>query len=545
MKSKFILIKFFSFFLALTTMCLTTLAFSFTANAEGESDIVILIGGVEVTKDNANDIFGNQTASYDYETGVLTLNNANITSGSVLDGVTIGLFAENDLTLKLEGKNRIELPNDSSISYGITVDGELTVQGGSIYVKSGDVEASLEGISSLESVGIFTTEGISIENAVVEAYAGNIDASEGYLSNSYGVLTTGKIEIKEDGHLIGCGGSITGNGYYASSIGINAIGSESSLIYVIVAEGGLSGYGGDVSSSEISMSSGIYLSYGDMGALINDSFMNFEGGTATAKSDSGSTTYAISNGAYICGGSFGADGGQLSFTAKECFADEVCGDAFKVEASTVNGNAFGGYVSINCEEILPNKAGYGFVGTNVTLNSQSGVAINAELGIIISDNLIVSSPEEGYISEVEGDTSYFTVFNTEGISASEVNISVLTHKVFIRDASRNLSVLVPDGESINDTYRERFGLNDFSDYLITEKEGYTFHGWYADEEFTQEFSFNDEITSTITVYGKWVEAEDSPSGDVATPGDNGSFIFFIIATASLSASLLVMKKRRA
>ena len=41
------------------------------------------------------------------------------------------------------------------------------------------------------------------------------------------------------------------------------------------------------------------------------------------------------------------------------------------------------------------------------------------------------------------------------------------------------------------------------------KEGYSFGGWYADEAYTEEFDFTQDITQSVTVYAKWIEDPDT------------------------------------
>lgn len=53
---------------------------------------------------------------------------------------------------------------------------------------------------------------------------------------------------------------------------------------------------------------------------------------------------------------------------------------------------------------------------------------------------------------------------------------------------------------------------------IPEVEGYTFGGWYADEDRTIEFDFNTPITSNTTVYAKWT-AKDYEVSFVTEHGD--------------------------
>ena len=37
------------------------------------------------------------------------------------------------------------------------------------------------------------------------------------------------------------------------------------------------------------------------------------------------------------------------------------------------------------------------------------------------------------------------------------------------------------------------------------KEGYTFAGWYTDEELTMEYDFSAKVKEGFTLYAKWIE----------------------------------------
>ena len=49
------------------------------------------------------------------------------------------------------------------------------------------------------------------------------------------------------------------------------------------------------------------------------------------------------------------------------------------------------------------------------------------------------------------------------------------------------------------------------------KTGYTFAGWYADEELTTAYDFATPVTADTTLYAKWTEVT-VPGGDTQTPG---------------------------
>ena len=48
---------------------------------------------------------------------------------------------------------------------------------------------------------------------------------------------------------------------------------------------------------------------------------------------------------------------------------------------------------------------------------------------------------------------------------------------------------------------------------VPEKEGYTFIGWFIDEEFTTAYDFESKITKNITLYAKWEKVDEQESED--------------------------------
>lgn len=62
------------------------------------------------------------------------------------------------------------------------------------------------------------------------------------------------------------------------------------------------------------------------------------------------------------------------------------------------------------------------------------------------------------------------------------------------------------------------------------REGFTFEGWYSDEELTEAYDFDTAVTAFLTLYAKWTEAGEEPSepenpgtDDPADPAPDHSF----------------------
>ena len=118
------------------------------------------VGGVQVTGDNASDIFGDGTASFTYEKGeankmIVTLNNANITDGYInYYDYTNGIFtsSSDDLIINLESGSENSIPG---LYYGINAGGNVIISGkGSL-----NIDASLD--------GIFATNQVIVESGTV------------------------------------------------------------------------------------------------------------------------------------------------------------------------------------------------------------------------------------------------------------------------------------------------------------------------------------------------------------------------------------------
>ena len=102
-------------------------------------------------------------------------------------------------------------------------------------------------------------------------------------------------------------------------------------------------------------------------------------------------------------------------------------------------------------------------------------------------------------------------------------IKPLGYTVTISGLSYGMGALVPAGQSLNEAYCEMYRVEDFSQILNTEKDGYTFSGWYTDEACTDgnEYDFDSTVTADVTIYPKWVYVTTGDDGkDDNEPTDN-------------------------
>ena len=145
----------------------------------------LYVGGTRVTTDNAGDVLGDGTVSYDVQTNTLTLNGASVSA----QDMPYGIYAENDLNIVLEGKNSVSVSGEFSeaalaqlsgtdISAAIYSGGNLTIREGA---GSGTLNASASALMEesakrwLTSSGIYASGNLTLEDVSVEASGGDVD----------------------------------------------------------------------------------------------------------------------------------------------------------------------------------------------------------------------------------------------------------------------------------------------------------------------------------------------------------------------------------
>lgn len=238
--------KVLSIVLALV-LCLSLLPV--TAFAEEPETYGLWVGGVEVTNENADDVLGDDTVSYEHTTRTLTLNGAEITGGTINKAKdTVGIYSIDQLAIVLVGENSIKVPDGDS-SAGICVAGGLDDSGDLVIYGDGRLNVTAGDASNL-SIGIYAENSVEISRAEVFTYGGKG-------AFSYGVETTG-LTIEEGGQLDAEGGEASNaNNGAAYSAGVYISGSGTASGYAKVEDGYLYAKGGDV-SGERSCSYGVY-----------------------------------------------------------------------------------------------------------------------------------------------------------------------------------------------------------------------------------------------------------------------------------------------
>ena len=175
----------------ITTLILLTLLFMliFAISVSAESEAYQLyVSGVQVTSENAADVLGDGTVSYDSETKTLTLNNAKITDCYTLElgqeNTCVGIYtAIDNLTVNLVGTNEIDfishIENHKGNVGGTAIysecnllvkgDGSITLKAEFSIVATGSISITDSSILSGSFFGISNMSGdITLTNATIK-----------------------------------------------------------------------------------------------------------------------------------------------------------------------------------------------------------------------------------------------------------------------------------------------------------------------------------------------------------------------------------------
>lgn len=479
--------KVLSIVLALV-LCLSLLPVA--AFAEEPETYGLWVGGVEVNSENADDVLGDGTVSYERTSHTLTLNGAEITGATINEAKdTVGIYSVGQLAIVLVGENSIEVPDGDS-SAGICVAGGLDDSGDLVIYGKGRLNVTAGDASNL-SIGIYAENSVEISQAEVFAYGG-----EGAFS--YGVDTTG-LTIEEGGQLDAEGGEASNaNNGAAYSAGVYISGSGAASGYAKVEDGYLYARGGDV-SGERSCSYGVY-------GYNSSLFVTEDAVDATVYAMGGDAVGedSCSYGIFVHGGNVGLLAGSTVVRAGE--AD----NSYGIYAREYGDNT--GVVIFQCDEdnISVLEGMPVFDATRVTIfAAEGGTAVHADGGIVLDETLTISEPEGGYIDSED-------ICGEDGKAAERVDIELLTYKVTISGlkSSSTQGINVPVGWSINETYGE-----DFYDKLTgsASKNGYILVGLTTEDG--RLYSFDTPVTEDIELTAKWVP-ENALGLWAAAPGSS-------------------------
>ncbi|MCD7845113.1 MAG: carbohydrate-binding domain-containing protein [Oscillospiraceae bacterium] len=384
---------------------------------------------VEATSDNAADVLGDGTISYDAATNTLTLNNASLTSPYP---ATAGALVEAAINVNTSGQSlNIELIGENTIAGGrcINVSGSLTISGtGSLNAEGQD-----RGVYAGGDLTIDGTDGATVTASTTTSAGGGIEA-QGTLTIQNGATVTGT-SSGADGIYGNNGitiedstvtGSSTSSDYYA---GISSQGNISITNSTVTAESatdaGLAAYNGNltITNSTVDATAG-YDADGYGYCAICGNTITISGGSVTA-TDTGKEANAI----YSFDGSIAITNGAA------------------VTAKATNGESY---------PAVYGTGGVSISDSNVTAEAGGDVAVYSPADISIHDSIVTASAPNGLDgimargnSSVSG--SWISTSGTEDFDnsiADSVLINGTTGSV-IGNAVLPGSVTLPTGTTLN------------------------------------------------------------------------------------------------
>ena len=478
---------------------------------------------------------GASATSYNikWDGATLTLNGATITQGSH-ENAAIYCGEDAGIHLVLVGDSTVTGPGGDA-SNGIYTGGDLTISG------DGTLDVSGGGIS------LFVTGDLTISDGTVTATGGEVSANDAY---SYGIFTPCDITIS--------GGSVTAEGGTASTTGASYAESFGIFAYNITISGGtVNADGGTASATgneSYACSYGIYardviVSNGEVTATggtasagntgghaesygiyaydltVSDGEVTATGGTASADSEASSRGIYVDMEATISGGIVNADGGKVTFTGSEGYA-ESCG--ISVRDLTVSGgtvNATGGTATGGSEESygLSLPGTFTISGGTVTIAGKTASfdqskSILPNLSVLIAPQpktqiRVQSGPNQEYAAEITG-----SPFQEETEIVDLASAAGVAYFKSAAEPARYSVTLHPNGGTIADG-------KDVTSYLCgtgaslpgagdVTRSGYRFAGWYADESLTDgpytQISAAD--AGDMAFYARWVRRSSGGGG---------------------------------
>ena len=199
MKKHSFSMRLFSVLLCLAMLC--TVAPFASVSAETEATGKLLVGGVEVSRENANDVLGDGTVAYNPKTNTLTLSDATISATGTMDGIGDGIIlSDGDLNIVLNGMSDLKMPGTAphDVAVVIGVNGDLVISG------TGALTCCASKATTL-SCAIWATGSVDLcmsdrsEDSVYKWFGAYNRFQAGVAAESYAVCAGGEITCSPDG----------------------------------------------------------------------------------------------------------------------------------------------------------------------------------------------------------------------------------------------------------------------------------------------------------------------------------------------------------
>lgn len=173
---------------------------------------------------------------------------------------------------------------------------------------------------------------------------------------------------------------------------------------------------------------------------------------------------------------------------------------------TLTGNAF-------------TRDGYEFTGWNT---KSDGNGVSYRDGAVVKD-----------LSSVDG--AIVTLYAKWKANDVDVEEHVITF--IYNDGTNRITVLTVDD-------------NDTIPFIIPDRDGYEFAGWYTDVDLTKKYDFTTKVKGDITLYAKWTEdgySSDKTDEEISNNSKTGDVMMFIVWTVgigTLAYSVYYFKTRK-
>ena len=201
------------------------------------------VGGTQVNDENADNVLGDGTVSYDIGTNTLTLRNATITQGTHEESA---IYSNGNLNIVLEGENTV-----NAVDVGIYVYGTLAISGS----------------------GSLTANGINIENSDIIISSGTVTTSKAYEG-----ITADNVTIS--------GGTVTATGEVVGITVYENVTINGGEVAARGSDAGITAY------ENVTINGGEVAATGEMVGITAYEDITISGGTVTARgSDAGITAY--------------------------------------------------------------------------------------------------------------------------------------------------------------------------------------------------------------------------------------------------------------
>ena len=510
------------------TLCLNGQKLTLSENASEESPVIYLDGNLTLF-DNANNsgkITGGKRSGVYIQNGEFTMNGGVISNNkSYRDNNGIGVYV---------GKNKFTM-NGGSISNNSNRYKNLIGNGAGVYVENGEFTMNNGSISSNyydrneSTVNICYGAGVCIKGGKITIEGGSISNNHDewchgagiYVENGEFTMNNGSIsknssnrgyDVNHGGgvylnnsEFTMTGGSISGNyAYDGAGVYVDSNNSEFTMTGGTISGNNSSWYGGGVyvrnkftmnggtiSGNEATWGGGVYVR--------NEFTMNggtLSGNMSSPKSAKGSAVYV--------NGTFTMTNGNI--TNNKSVYNNNNGAVYVSSNGTFN---ISGTSSIKNNFNAPESWFYGGSDNNVCLATGKIINVVGELG----ENTVIGVTVENPLTEEEP--------KREVAAGSGYTLSDTDAEKFKSDYSRYAKTF--ENETVYLELGEHFTVNFVTNNDSTiesqtiyqgekvskptdpKKAGFTFDGWYTEEDFTNKWDFNSTVTEDMTLYAKWTE----------------------------------------